>query len=270
MIGFNGGLLGVRRESSVTAAPGLWFQNEQSIAKRAGIWPVNGDAYFNNVSVLLHMDGSNGSTTFADNSGNALTATVNGDAKISTANYKFGTGSLLVDGTGDFLSYATSSLFQFGTGDFTIECFIKESSQTTTTMNQLVASTSSGFTTAGSFALRTRVFGAAKVGFTLRHSSGWHDINSATAVNDSNWHHIAVTRTSATIKLFVDGIVAQSGTIGASDVVGLTEPLSIGGAYYGNGTEGNFIGNIDDFRITKGVARYTTNFTPTSTPFPDS
>ena len=39
MLGFNGGLMGVRKVPNSGSAPGLWFQNEQSVAKRAGIWP---------------------------------------------------------------------------------------------------------------------------------------------------------------------------------------------------------------------------------------
>ena len=39
MLGFNGGLIGVRRTPTTSSASGLWFQNEQSVAQRAGIWP---------------------------------------------------------------------------------------------------------------------------------------------------------------------------------------------------------------------------------------
>ena len=42
MLGFNGGLMGVRRTPTLGAATGLWFQNEQSVAKRAVIWPITG------------------------------------------------------------------------------------------------------------------------------------------------------------------------------------------------------------------------------------
>jgi hypothetical protein len=40
MLGFNGGLMGVLRTPTTNTASGLWFQNEQSVAKRAAIWPV--------------------------------------------------------------------------------------------------------------------------------------------------------------------------------------------------------------------------------------
>ena len=87
------------------------------------------DPNFSSVSLLLHMEGSNGSTTFIDSSSNALTVTANGNAKITTSTFKFGSGSADFDGAGDYLSTPSSSLFDFGAGSlFTVECFVRFSS----------------------------------------------------------------------------------------------------------------------------------------------
>ncbi len=71
----------------------------------------------------MHFSGSNGSTTFVDNSPVTKSFTVNGNSQISTAQSKFGSSSLLLDGTGDYLSSPSNADYAFGTGDFTIECW---------------------------------------------------------------------------------------------------------------------------------------------------
>ena len=124
MLGLNSGLLGVRRTPTTGSASGVWAPNEQSLAKRAAIWPSSGDEYFGSVSLLLHMDGSNGSTSFTDSSSNGFTITASGDAQITTTDPKFGTGCLTLDGTGDYLSTPADAAFAFGTNDFTVECWV--------------------------------------------------------------------------------------------------------------------------------------------------
>ena len=81
-----------------------------------------GDPFFNKVSLLLPMTGSNGSTTFSDDSPSPKTATANGNAQISTALEAGGNGYF--DGTGDYLSIPDHADFAFGSADFTVEFFI--------------------------------------------------------------------------------------------------------------------------------------------------
>ena len=73
------------------------------------------DEYFNDVSLLLYGDGTNGSTAIVDSSSNAHAITVNGDAQISTAQSKFGGASMYFDGTGDYITAPSDSSFDFGT-----------------------------------------------------------------------------------------------------------------------------------------------------------
>jgi hypothetical protein len=75
MLGFNGGLMGVRRVSSASAASGLWFQNEQSVAKGANIWPSRVGVYSQSsvyggstaISSAIMTDGSFTNTGIATN-----------------------------------------------------------------------------------------------------------------------------------------------------------------------------------------------------------
>ena len=82
---------------------------------------TTGDVYYPQTSLLMHFNGTNGSTTMTDNSKNNTTVTsVNGTA-ISTAQSKFGGSSVLFDGTNDLLTIPNNSLFDLSSGDFTIE-----------------------------------------------------------------------------------------------------------------------------------------------------
>jgi len=87
-------------------------------------YPAGQDPYVNNVSLMLSMDGANNSTTFIDSSQNALAVTAVADAKISTAQSKFGGSAAYFDGTGDYLTVASNAAIAFGLGDFTIECWV--------------------------------------------------------------------------------------------------------------------------------------------------
>ena len=87
-----------------------------------GIVIDNGDPFYSAVSMLLPMDGTNGSTTFTDSSLNAITVTAVGNAQVSTTQAKYGGASAYFDGSGDYLDTAgTGIATAFGTGDFTIE-----------------------------------------------------------------------------------------------------------------------------------------------------
>ena len=85
---------------------------------------IVGDEYYNSCSLLLHFSGSNGSTTFIDNSPNNLTVTSNNGVAISTVQSKFGGTSGLFDGTNDYLSIADTAAFRLGSVAYTIEAWI--------------------------------------------------------------------------------------------------------------------------------------------------
>src|SRR5690606_25335751 len=91
---------------------------------RFGSSPPAGDPYWSSVVALLDFNGVNGSTTFIDQSPAPKTVTRSGSAQISTAQFKFGSGSLLLDGADSDINFGNVSDFGFGTGDFTWECFV--------------------------------------------------------------------------------------------------------------------------------------------------
>lgn len=220
------------------------------------------DPYFSSVSLLLHMDGANGSTTFTDSGPSPKTVTANGNAQISTAQSKFGGASGLFDGTSDWLSIANNSAFGFGTGDFTIEAhiYISGGQGTDRGITDFRASIGSDV---GTF------FVDGPAGNKLAFWYGTKLGGSGASLSTSTWYHAALCRASGTIRCFLSGVVDWSST--ASVDFGSSRPLGVGGAVYtASPGSSSFNGYIDNVRITKGVARYTANFTPPSAPFPNS
>jgi hypothetical protein len=214
------------------------------------------DQYYNDVSLLLHMNGANGSTTFTDDSANAFT--VSATATISTANYKFGGASGLFNGTTDYLSVPSNSVFDFGTGDFTIETFIRPS---TVSVDQNIWSQRPSNISGGSITFR--LFGS-KLNFF--YGAGLGSVTGSTDLVVGNWYHVVLTREGNVFKLWLNGqLDGTSSTITDSLEAGIAP--NIGRASW-NGEY--FSGNIDELRVTKGVARYLTDFTPPLQQFPDS
>jgi hypothetical protein len=257
MIGFNGGLIGKDRSTSgFASAPGVWTLGEQIKAQRSGLWPiVNDDPYFANVSLLLRGDGTNGSTTITDSSPSPKTVTAFGNAQISTVESKFGGASIAFDGSGDYLTTPANSDFSFD-ADFTIEMWLKTSVFSQDTVFRRVASNGPNI----SNAIELLFFNGSGATPNICVNSNTILINGSISAATGNWVHIAVSRSGSAMKLFVDGI--QSGSTATTSTnfsAGSTFGFIVGRFQAG---AGHLNGYIDDLRITKGVARYTANFTP--------
>lgn len=220
---------------------------------------ATGDPSFANVSLLLHMDGENGSTTFTDNSPSPKTVTASGNAQISTAQSKFGGASGLFDGSGDFLGYNGLAL---GTQDVTIEAWVRFNSVSgirpiaTSRLNNSNSSTYwLMYVEDGVFKFLTRV-------------GTQYIASSATSISAGVWYHLAASRASGVLRVFVDGVVG--GTTANDGSANITENSIAVGLFNFTGFVSYFNGHLDDLRRTDGVARYTANFTPPASPFPNS
>jgi hypothetical protein len=215
---------------------------------------TTGDVYYPQTSLLMHFNGTNGSTTMTDNSKNNVTVTAVGNAQLSTAQSKFGGSSLYLDGTGDRLTIASPTTdLSFGTGDFTIETWVYK-------------------TVASQAAVLDARVTADIVPWSLTINSSnfpyFYDGTqyfSTASITLNSWVHLAVVRTSGVLKIFVNGVQGYS----AAHSVNLdrTAGLVIGDTV---GLTSAYAGYIDEVRITKGIARYTGNFTPSTTQFLDS
>lgn len=204
--------------------------------------------------LLLHGDGTG--ATLVDSSLSNKTMTASGDATQSTTKFKFGSKSIYLDGSGDYFSTPNSSDFEFGTGDFTVEAWVNtaQSAGNQVVVGQFIGSNN------GSWGLKTGVNGN-QVGFSYGNG-GFVNIGTGVAINDNNWHHIAVVRVGAVVTIYIDGINRASSNIGAGQIIGFnSSPLRIG---YNQWDNQYVQGYIDEVRVSKGIARWTSNFTPPS------
>jgi len=159
------------------------------------------------------------------------------------------TGSVFFDGTGDYLSLASSSDFGFGTGDFTIECFVYYNG-TGVNYDYIFDFRVNGSGTE----LRPALYPVSDGGNIDYYLNGSEAI-SAGVFNGNRWYHIAVARNSATTTLYVDGISVGS----FSDSNNYADaPLQIGQRQ--GQTSQSWNGYISNFRVCKGHAVYTSNF----------
>jgi hypothetical protein len=212
------------------------------------------DPYFANVSLLLPLNGANNSTTFIDASSNGFTVTPSGDVKIRTDQSMFGGASAYFDGGSDFLDIAASTAFQFP-GDYTIELWVRPDVLTSY--------------------MSVLELGAYNDGALIRTSTGGGDLvyvngsngNAAGLFTVAAWSHVALVRSGSTNTFYVGGTSAF--TIGSGSTLNTTpNGVRIGSALHTIGQ--HYTGYVDDVRITKGVARYTSNFTPPIAPHPTS
>lgn len=228
----------------------------------APLEPVIGSAIdpnFSDVSLLLHMDGADGSTTFTDSSGNALAVTANGNAALSTAQSRFGGASAYFDGVDDYLEVGDPAEFNFGADDFTVEGWVYPTAGSG--VNTII-SKRSAYEADLSWVLYV-LGGSTHLVVSFDGASWGLNGGGSAPVPDNQWSHVALSRQGGDWRVFVNGLISQT-FFSSESIYDSQEPVRIGTAIV---QAQDFVGYIDEFRITKGLARYTANFTPPSQPF---
>lgn len=258
LLGLNGGTIGSQRTSRRGAAPGIWTPNEQIFYQRQNAWI--GDASFDSVSLLLHMNGSNGGTTFTDSSANGLAVTPNGNVQISTTQSKFSGTSAYFDGSGDYLSLPNTPAVALQSSDFTVEAWIRPAANSSTIYSTGNTQGAGAFLFSVSSQGGLQVFGENLSIIPSTHATATLSLNT--------WHHVALVRSGSSWKAYLNG--AEQGSGSKSETYAANSSMYVGARNYSGSLGDYFNGYINDFRITKGVARYTTNFTPSAFPFPDA
>ena len=174
-----------------------------------------------------------------------------GNTKSSTAHYKFLTSSMYFDGSGDYIQLDSQNIANFGTGDFTAEGWFWVSSLPGSgTIYSIVDARSGGGNTTG-WTMGLNASGQIYV------YSGSQIVGAGGTVSTSTWHHWAFTRASGSMKMFLDGTQVGSTSTTARDFT--DTKFRIAGSHSGGEL---FTGYQSDVRMTKGLARYTANFTP--------
>ena len=222
-----------------------------------------GDVHYPKNILHLPFDGSNGATSTSDLSNQNHTITVNG-AQISSAQSKFGGTSLLLDGSNDYLSIGGAEWnTNLNSGDFTVEFWIRLDA----VGDQRIISNYNGNNGWGvamwSGGGGTNYFD----GFW--YNGSWQYIQYAvggasryTTPSVDTWYHLAFVRNGNDWSLYLNGTAENTRTVSGSITSSTLGALELGrrqdGVQYVDGY-------IDDLRITKGLARYTSNFTPPTT-----
>jgi hypothetical protein len=181
-----------------------------------------------------------------------------GDAKVSTAQFKYGTGSISFDGTSDYIKILkNATLLNFGSGDFTVETWVRFN---TVGADQAILG-SDGTTGAYDILYRTGV------GLVIGRYNTAFDSNFSWSPSINTWYHIAWCRSGSSLRAFVDGVQIGSTATNTNAYNGGTNYSVIGASDASNTRSLN--GFLDDLRITKGYARYTSNFTPPTSALKD-
>jgi hypothetical protein len=182
-----------------------------------------------------------------------------GNATTSTTVTKYNSTSMYFDGNGDYVRILDNPLFNFGSNDFTVECWFYGLGSNSTNGSTLLGKSNTGSfgPIALSFHPTTKYLQA---NFSTSGSTWAFNITTNLTYDSlkNAWHHVALVRSGSSFTLYLDGI--NVGTVtNSSALVNNTEAFMVG---YLNYTNTFWNGYIEDVRITKGYARYTTTFTP--------
>jgi hypothetical protein len=212
------------------------------------------------------MDGSNGSTTFTDASSNGLTVTSNGGASISTAQSVFGGSSGFFDGSNDYLNIASNALFNFGTGAWTVEFWMLYLG--TANLYPCIMGVTPSWAPGVVSIAHDHTWAVNRLAVTANSHNTGDEVVSSAVLDLHRWYHCAIVRSGTSLKVFINGTESGSATISS----GLTFDFSNGatriGGGNGDGAASYFPGFLDDFRVTKGVARYSASFSRPSRAYP--
>lgn len=221
-----------------------------------------GDPYFSDVELLLKFDGTNNSTTFIDSSSNN---------KTITSNYGYGSSNAYISNTVSKFSGNTTGYFSSNSyGRITFpDIIISSGTDFTIETWFYTGSPSSDFTLCSYYPtsggnhqmLRFNHSGADK--FLSYNQGSMFNFTRSTSLSSNTWYHAAMTRENNVCKFFMDGVLESTNSSFNNEV-----KINTIGAGYGNSQ--SFDGYLDEFRITSGVARYTSSFTPPTAEFPTS
>lgn len=258
-----GSYIGFNRVTSTSqdSASGIWSLAAVERRMRAAAWPppAGDDPDFASVALLLHMDGSNGSTTFTD-SGPANRNAVSG-AQISTTQSKFGgaSGAFNLSSNDQHIRFAHDASFTFGASDkFVIEMWYYPTSFGS--YNYLASKGEDG---GGVFNREWAVGVTASSVIFYRFTNADISYAPSATVSLNTWTHLAWACDGSTVRIYQDGALRGSTSWAAPSGNGSNKELWIGKFLNYTGIAHDARGYIDDLRITKGTDRGYTGSTIT-------
>ncbi len=221
------------------------------------------DGNDSNTVSLLHMDGADASTTFTDSAvGGTHTWTARGNAQLDTAQKEFGTASGLFNGAaGTKVDTDDSADWSFGTGNFTVDFWVmfndlSGSYYTIWSTGEGAPDYANRITTQYAVATTTLWFSA------LVSSSSVADYTFSWTPDTAQWYHLAYVRNGTSFKIFIDGVsqaLTENTAISTNTMPNVSALFNVGGQF---NTQYGLNGWVDEFRVSKDIARWTANFTP--------
>lgn len=229
-----------------------------------------GDPNFQDVSLLLPMDGAE--VTDSSNLGNPIT--MNGDVSLDTERSKSGGVSLKVPNSapGNYLTLPNSTALLDTGGDFSIQFWYLPAPFITTSdfggavstwdpiagtgLDLYMAPRSIGFPSVVKVRAELYIVGASGDDIVY--------VRSSAIMEQNQWYFVEATVSNGVAYIFIDGVLADSSPV-TPGVDGGGSEARIGGFGEGNSS---MKGWIDELRITNGVGRNTSNYTPPTTTFP--
>lgn len=210
--------------------------------------------------LMLHFDGADASTTCTDSSSSARTMTRTGDPEIDTAQSKFGGSSGLFN-SGRWQAPDDADL-ELGSSDFTIDMWVRASSWAASYHIIFARGGASDYWT-GFIHNGTSLYFP---GTTNNSAYGFSALSAITGVTlaTNTWHHIAAVRSGNNLYLFFDGVLKETRSVTGLSVYNFGHGWCVGSTNDGGST---FAGWIDELRVSIGVARWTSDFTPPTAPY---
>ncbi|MDD2653582.1 MAG: polymorphic toxin-type HINT domain-containing protein, partial [Candidatus Omnitrophica bacterium] len=210
--------------------------------------------------LLLHVDGADGSTSFRDDSLANHSIAAFGNVQLDTSQSKFGGSSALFDGNGDYLSISDSSNWNFGSEDFTIDFWARFESLSG---DPKMIIHQQDYDTTTWYVMYYPPTHAVHFLF-LKDNVAELSLYKELELSLATWYHFAFVKSGTTAYMFINGSLIMSDSCSAS-LNNFSSNLAIGSHVFG--TMMFFDGELDEFRISKGIARWTSNFTPPNEPY---
>ena len=208
------------------------------------------------------------SNRLIDNSINNFAITKNGDVAVqrfspfSPASVTPTSYSGYFDGTGDYLSLASSSAFDLAAGDFTIEFWMNTNASQTSNARAIGNWNNDGWA-ANKWSVHIKHDTSTRLTFWVYNASSstaW--LTSSTVVNGIGWVHVAIVRSGTSWSMFINGAREATATSSAAMSSGVC-PIQIGGTSSGFEIVTGYISNI---RMVKGTAVYSPSSTTITVP----
>lgn len=222
------------------------YQHEFDVPHRGFVLPVT-------AQLIANFNGPDAATAYTSEDSAQRIATFVGNSQLDTAEKRFGHASLLLDGSGDVVTFPDSPDWDLSAEDFTIEFWVRFSTDPGTSDNLFVAHwTSAGNQRAWALSLSANNL---QWNWTTDGTLGTAAvISGAWNPSGATWYHMAVEKYNGEIVIYVDGAIITGPTANAVTYFSATAPLDIGAR--DSGGSQNVNGRIDGVRIVKGTGLY--------------